>query len=168
MDILLHLKVIKTLSLEYLHKFNNCVLILLCRLLTHSKLPPASHHTSACSYWTQPAGGLFGAIELGGNSCGKGSDRWVCLRGSKDTLKKHPQQTTSPQANLGLASVIAASISWGASQKNEVKSVVQFPFNCGQSPHYLAYCMYWRSYCNIQPYLWVLCPWNGISAYSVT
>ena len=38
MGMLLHLKVIKTLSFECPHNFSNCILLLLCRLLTCSKV----------------------------------------------------------------------------------------------------------------------------------
>jgi hypothetical protein len=95
MNLSLHVKVIKALILEYLHKFPNCILlILLCRLLTYSKLPPVSHHTFACSYWAQPACSLLWLS--GRNSWGRGSDRWVCLGDGKETHKKHPHQTTPP------------------------------------------------------------------------
>lgn len=56
---------VKWFSLKYLHKLSNCILILLWRLLTYSKRPLASHHASACSYWTQPARGWFVVIECG-------------------------------------------------------------------------------------------------------
>jgi hypothetical protein len=125
MDLLLHFKVIK--SLEYLHKFSNCILILLCRLLTYSKLPLASHQTSACTYWTQPAGGLLFVIEWGETTAGK-----VLADGCALVVARtHPRNTHNkphPQANSRLASVMAASVSWGASQNISPNQWVQSLF----------------------------------------
>jgi hypothetical protein len=42
--------------------------------------------------------------------------------------------------------------------------------DCGKSPPQSAFYPYWHSYCTValQPYLWIVHPWNGVSSYSVT
>ena len=136
MDLLLRLKYIKMLSLEYLHKFSNCILfVFLCSLLTYSKLPPASHQTSACTYWTQPAGGLLVVIEFGETAAGKVlTDGCVLV-----VARTHPRNThikPHPQANWRMGSVMATSISWGASQKTRPNQRVQFPFKLHREPSF--------------------------------
>ena len=110
------------------HEFRNGILLmLLCKRLTYSKLPLASHHTSACSYWPQPAGGLCVVIEWGETAAGKVlADGCVLV-----VARTHPKNThfkSHPQANSHLASIMATSMSWGASQIMKPDQRVQFPF----------------------------------------
>jgi hypothetical protein len=99
-----------------MHQFSTWILLtLLCRLLTYSKLLPAS----AYSYLTQSSGCVFAVIDWG-----QGSDRWVCLGGGKDTPTSN--HTQKPMCVWLL--LLAASISWGANQETRPNQKVQFLF----------------------------------------
>lgn len=113
MELLLHLKVIRTLSLRYLHIFNIHIISYYSAgyWLIHRFL----WHFIFCSYWTQPACGFYVVIEW-----------WKQL-----LARTHPRNTRitpHSQPNSSLASVMTDSISWGTCQKIWPNWWVQFPF----------------------------------------
>jgi hypothetical protein len=120
MDLLLHLNIIKTLSLEYLHQFSNCILLILpiqifLRYLTIN-LPVVIELNlqKVC------------LLELSGGTN-------VCVLVVARTHPRNTYNKPHPQVNSRLALVMAASMSRVASQNNEAKSAGAAPLQIKHS-----------------------------------